>query len=166
MIFFFWSRICCGCCRLHHRKSHRNPPTIVEIIDGTRVEYTEEEEVIKYLVQLSISSKFCMCVFHTNISFWQLFSSYIVHKKAAKTTFVWKNCTLNVDEVDGRCQFYQRFTYKFFVQTLFWQLFSSYILALAKKFIQKMRLYNVDQVAWYLCFAHLGYISQTPDIFF
>jgi len=33
-------------------------------------------------------------------SFWQLFSSYMCAEKAAKTMFVRKICTENVDEID------------------------------------------------------------------
>ncbi len=36
------------------------------------------------------------------MSFWQLFSSYMYILKAAKTMFVRKICTFNVDEIDYR----------------------------------------------------------------
>ncbi len=35
------------------------------------------------------------------MSFWQLFSSYMYIVKAAKTTFLQKICTFNVDEIDN-----------------------------------------------------------------
>ena len=45
--------------------------------------------------------------FFVRTSYQQLFSSYmyVVLVKAAKTTFVQKNCTFNVDEIDGRWNF-------------------------------------------------------------
>ncbi len=41
-------------------------------------------------------------IFCTNM-FWQLLSSYMYVAKAAKTTFVRKICTFNIDEIDNRC---------------------------------------------------------------
>jgi len=55
------------------------------------------------------------------------FSSYVL--ALAKNLYK-KLCTKNVDEIDGRCQFYQHFTRHFFVGMCFAQLFSNYSLAL------------------------------------
>jgi len=45
-----------------------------------------------------------------------------------------------------RCQFHQRFTYKFFVQTSFWAAFSRYVSALVPKFCTKNACVNVDEI--------------------
>jgi len=47
------------------------------------------------------------------------------------------DATGNTNELKfNRCQFHQRFTYEFLVQTLFWQLFSSYM------YVEKRRSYQ------------------------
>jgi len=45
-----------------------------------------------------------------------------------------------------RCQFHQRFTYKFFVRTMFLAAFSRYVSALAPKFRMKNACVNVDEI--------------------
>jgi len=54
----------------------------------------------------------------TNFSYEHCFGSfYYVHvtrKKAAKTTFIRKICSFNIDEIDGRCHFQQLFTCSFY----------------------------------------------------
>jgi len=64
--------------------------------------------------------------FHSGVNFINFFWARFLYKFLApsqtqleKTTFVQKICTFNVDEIDGRCQFHQRF----FVRKSFWQLF-------------------------------------------
>jgi len=47
--------------------------------------------------------------------FWQLFSCYMYIEKAAKTTFVQKINTSNVDEIDYRGQFHKHFMCAFLV---------------------------------------------------
>ncbi len=61
-------------------------------------------------------------IIHANFSYKCFFGSFFylhthVHtqEKAAKMTIVLKICTYNVDEIDGRCQFHQRFMCAFFV---------------------------------------------------
>ncbi len=53
-------------------------------------------------------------------------------KKAAETTFLWNICTFNIDEIDTRCQFHQRFYVRIFRTNVVSAAFSSYVLALAK----------------------------------
>jgi len=45
-----------------------------------------------------------------------------------------------------RCQFHQRHTREKFVRKSFSAAFSSYVLALAPKFVRKMRTFNVDEI--------------------
>jgi len=47
---------------------------------------------------------------------------------------------------EDRCQFHQRFMYKFFVQTSFLAAFSRYVSALAPKFRTKNASVNVDEI--------------------
>ncbi len=47
---------------------------------------------------------------------------------------------------ENRCQFHQRFYVRIFCTSGISTAFSSYILALAKKFVQKMRAFNVDEI--------------------
>ncbi len=48
--------------------------------------------------------------------FGSFFSSYMYVVKAAKTMFVRKICTFNIDEIDYRRQFHQHFLWAFFIQ--------------------------------------------------
>jgi len=64
-----------------------------------------------------------MRAFFVQMSFWQLFSSYMYVVKASETTFVRKICTFNVDEIDIWCQYHQHF----FKQTLSINSFNSLV---------------------------------------
>jgi hypothetical protein len=49
------------------------------------------------------------------------------------------------------CQFHQRFTYEFFVQTSFLAAFSRYVSALASKLCTKNEPLNVDEIDGWPC---------------
>jgi len=77
--------------------------------------------------------------FRTNVHF----SSYIL---ALAPKFCTKNVSINIDEIESRCQFHQHFYVQIFCMNIVSAAFSSYVLALAKnsykKHAQKKRWWN------------------------
>jgi hypothetical protein len=100
---------------------------------------------IRIFVQLpSIYQRFTRApVLHTLFftKFWRqkLKAKTLGFETFCEKTFVQKTNANNVDEIDTSRQFDQHFFARFFRTDVVLAAFSSYILALAPKFVQKMR---------------------------
>ncbi len=70
--------------------------------------------------------------------FGSFFCAHVTRKKLPKRRLFKKTRAFNIDEIDGRCQFHQRFYIQIFHTNVVLAAFSSYILDLAKNSYKKL----------------------------